>query len=110
MSPLFVKGRPVLKVLYESGLEPKCNISLLRSHLRSRRTVFTENKNIPGSARASFTGQAPPPPFFSLLNKRRPPTAVGYSTTAVGSPLLVALQVPPNCVPGYSAGFWTAGV
>ena len=45
MSPLFVKGRPVLKTLYDSGLAPKCNISLLRTHLRSYWTMFTESRN-----------------------------------------------------------------
>ena len=31
MLPLFVRGRPVLKILYESGLAPKCAILALSS-------------------------------------------------------------------------------
>ena len=44
MSPLFVRGRPVLKIRYDSGVMPKCNILLLTTHLRSCRTMFTESK------------------------------------------------------------------
>ena len=32
-SPLFVRGRPVLKMLHDSGLAPKCNIPVLPSQL-----------------------------------------------------------------------------
>ena len=42
-SLLVVRGRPVLKTLHDSGLAPKCNIHLLRTHLRSCRTMFTES-------------------------------------------------------------------
>ena len=44
MFPLFVSGRPVLQMLYDSGLVPKCSIPLLRTHLRSGRTMFAESK------------------------------------------------------------------
>ena len=43
MSPLFVRGRHVLKILYDSGLAPKCNVPLLRTHPRSCRTMFTKS-------------------------------------------------------------------
>ena len=44
MFHLFARGRPVLQMLGDSGLAPKCDIPLLRTHLRSCRTVFTESK------------------------------------------------------------------
>ena len=48
MSPLFVRGRPVLKILYDSGLAPKCNMLLPGPYLRSCRTMFTERKRPSG--------------------------------------------------------------
>ena len=44
VSPLFVRGRPVLKILHDSGLAPKCDIPPLRTPLRSCRTMFTESQ------------------------------------------------------------------
>ena len=41
LSPLFVRGRPVSEVPYDSGLAPKCNRCLsLRLHLRQ--VLYTE--------------------------------------------------------------------
>ena len=48
MSPLFVRGRPVFKILYDSGLAPKCNIPLLGTHLRTCWTMFTQSKTKKG--------------------------------------------------------------
>jgi hypothetical protein len=44
VSPLFVRGRPGLKILYDSGFPPKCNIPLLRTHLRSWDYVHRKQK------------------------------------------------------------------
>ena len=44
VSILFVRGRPVLQILHDSGLAPQSNIALLRTRLRSCRTMFTESK------------------------------------------------------------------
>ena len=42
--PLFVRGGPFLKTLDDSGPAPKCNMPVLRTHLRSRRTTFPESQ------------------------------------------------------------------
>ena len=44
VSPLFVRGRPVLKIQYDSGLALSCDIPALRTHLRSCWTMFAERK------------------------------------------------------------------
>ena len=43
MSPSFVRGMPILKILYDSYIAPKCTIPVLSTHLCSCRAMFTES-------------------------------------------------------------------
>ena len=50
-SPLSVRGRPVPEMLNDPGLAPQCDILALRTHLHSRRTMFTKSKKTPSKTR-----------------------------------------------------------